>query len=98
MLHNAVLALGTGFSDDPTIRDLKTRLYFLEKAKSYIENECSRPHISVVNALSLIASFHSSQGDQTLGFIYFGKYLFLAVTAHRAEHVCRYELTCRSGM
>ncbi|XP_006455146.1 hypothetical protein AGABI2DRAFT_209475, partial [Agaricus bisporus var. bisporus H97] len=72
MLHNAVLALGTGFSDDPTIRDLKTRLYFLEKAKSYIENECSRPHISVVNALSLIASFHSSQGDQTLGFIYFG--------------------------
>jgi hypothetical protein len=79
MLHNAILALGTAFSNVPTIRDLKTRLYFLEKAKSYIEDECSRPHISVVNALSLIASFYSSQSDQTLGFVYFGKHLSIVV-------------------
>jgi hypothetical protein len=73
MLHNAILALGATFSDDPTIRDLRTRTCFLEKAKSYIEDECSRPHLSVVNALSLIGSFHSGQGDQTLGYVFFGE-------------------------
>jgi hypothetical protein len=98
MLHNAILALGTAFSDVPTLRDLKTRLYFLEKAKSYIEVECSRPHISVVNALSLIASFYSSQGDQTLGFVYFGKFLLAAMLVHEAERVLRYECMHRSSM
>ncbi|KAJ3560388.1 hypothetical protein NP233_g10873 [Leucocoprinus birnbaumii] len=72
MLHNALLALGTAFSDDPDIRDLKARMYFLEKAKGYMEDECSRPHLCVVNALSLIGSFHSSQGDPTLGYVFFG--------------------------
>lgn len=72
MLHNAILALGTGFSDDPAIRNLKSRTYFLEKAKSYIEEECSKPRLCVVQALSLIGGFHSSQGDQTLGYVFFG--------------------------
>jgi hypothetical protein len=73
MLHNAILALGTAFSDDPAIRDLKSRMYFLEKAKTYQEDECSRPNLCVVNALSLIGSFHSSQGDPTLGYVVFGE-------------------------
>jgi hypothetical protein len=74
MLHNALIALATAFSDDPRIRDLNSRQFFARKAKSYIEAECQRPNISVVHALSIIGSFHSSQGDQTLGYMYFGEF------------------------
>ncbi|OCH90022.1 hypothetical protein OBBRIDRAFT_633141 [Obba rivulosa] len=72
MLHNAIIALATAFSDDPRIRDPAARERFATKAKNYIESECEKPSISVVNALSTIASFHSSRGEQTLGFMYFG--------------------------
>jgi len=73
MLHNALLALATAFSDDPRIRDLKTRNRFAQLAKSYVEKECQSPNISVVHALSILGSFHSAQGDNTLGYIYFGE-------------------------
>jgi hypothetical protein len=72
MLHNALVALGLAFVDDQKLRDLKSRQYFANKAKSYIESECSKPNLSVVNALSILASFHSSKGDQTLGYLFFG--------------------------
>ncbi|KXN81352.1 Nitrogen assimilation transcription factor nit-4, partial [Leucoagaricus sp. SymC.cos] len=72
MLHNAMLALGSAFSDDPVIRDLKTRKTFLNKALSYFEDECSRPHTCTMMALSLIGSFYSGASNPTLGFIYFG--------------------------
>jgi Fungal specific transcription factor domain len=75
MLHNALLALAMAFSDDPRICDLNSRQYFARKAKSYIEAECQSPNISVVHALSFLASFHSSLGDQTLGYMYFGMHL-----------------------
>jgi hypothetical protein len=74
MLHNALVALAMAFSDDFRICDLNSRLYFARKAKSYMEAECQSPNISVVNALSILATFHSSLGDQTLGYIYFGLY------------------------
>lgn len=72
MLHNALLALATAFSDDARLRSVRTRAWFAERAKSYVEHECARPNVSVVHALGLIASFHSGQGDQTLGYLYFG--------------------------
>ena len=72
MLHNALIALATAFSDDPRIQDLKFRQYFAKKAKSYIDTECREPDISVMHALSILGSFHSSLGDQTLGYMYFG--------------------------
>ncbi|KAF8892873.1 hypothetical protein BD779DRAFT_1507469 [Infundibulicybe gibba] len=72
MLHNALLALATAFSDDLRIRDLKARQYFAVAAKNLIESECQKPNLSVVHALSILGSFHSSQGDQTLGYLYFG--------------------------
>ena len=73
MLHNALVALGTAFLDDPNIRDFKSRQCFAEAAKRYMEVECQKPQLSVVHALDILASFHSSQGDQTLGFLYFGQ-------------------------
>ncbi|RXW20856.1 hypothetical protein EST38_g4998 [Candolleomyces aberdarensis] len=72
MLHNALLALGLSFLDDPAVRDYKARQYFAEEAKKHIEAECSKPNLCSANALAIIATFHSSQGDQTLGFMYFG--------------------------
>jgi len=72
MLHNALLALATAFSDDPRIHDLEFRLHFARKAKSYIEEECQSPNISVVHALALIGTFHACQGDPTMGYLYFG--------------------------
>ncbi|CAK5284862.1 unnamed protein product [Mycena citricolor] len=72
MLHNALIALASGFSDDPRIRDLRARQYFADAAKRCIEAECMKPNISVVHALSILASFHSTQGDQMLGYLYFG--------------------------
>jgi hypothetical protein len=71
MLHNAIVALALAFSDEP-FRDLKTRNRYADTAKSFIESECRKPNLSVVHALSVLASFHSSQGDQTVGYMYFG--------------------------
>jgi hypothetical protein len=79
MLHNALIALATAFSDDPRVRDIQFRQFFARKAKSYIDTECHRPNISVVNALSILGSFHSSLGDQTLGYLYFGNLSFLSL-------------------
>jgi len=73
MLHNALMALATAFSDDPRIRDLMFRQYFATRAKSYIDTECHRPNISAMHALSILGSFHSSLGNQTLGYLYFGE-------------------------
>jgi len=72
MLHNALVALALAFVDEPELRDLKARQYFANTAKSFIEAECEKPNIGVVHALSILASYHSSQGDQTLGYMYFG--------------------------
>ncbi|KAJ6616846.1 hypothetical protein B0H10DRAFT_2035936 [Mycena sp. CBHHK59/15] len=81
MLHNALVALATAFSDDPRIRDLKSRQYFAAAAKNYIEEECQKPNISVVHGLSILGSFHSSQGDQMLGYMYFG------ASKYQSQHV-----------
>ncbi|KNZ79271.1 Nitrogen assimilation transcription factor nit-4 [Termitomyces sp. J132] len=72
MLHNALLAVATAFSDDHRIRDLKARQTFAILAKNYVEAECQQPNISVVHALSLLGSYHSGLGEQTLGYLYFG--------------------------
>jgi len=73
MLHNALVALGTAFLDDPNLRDFKSRRCFVDAAKHYLEVECQKPQLSVVHALDFLAGFHASQGDQTLGFLYFGQ-------------------------
>jgi len=75
MLHNALAALALTFLDDPKFRDLTTRQCYIDKAKTFMEAECQHPSISVVQALSFLGSFYASQGEQVLGFLYFGMYL-----------------------
>ncbi|KAK0484826.1 fungal-specific transcription factor domain-containing protein, partial [Armillaria novae-zelandiae] len=72
MLHNALIALATAFSDDPHINSFKNREQYAIKAKSYLEYECEKPNICVVQALGLLGSFHATNGDQNLGYLYFG--------------------------
>jgi hypothetical protein len=75
MLHNVIVALALAFSDDPRFRDLKARQYFIDAAKNLMEAECQKPTLAVVQALSFLGTFYGSQGDQGLGFMYFGTYL-----------------------
>jgi hypothetical protein len=73
MLHNALLALATGFSDDPLIRDIRSRQHFANAAKSFIDSDSRTPNITVLQALSILGTFHSGEGEQNLGYMYFGK-------------------------
>ena len=96
MLHNALVALGLAFLDDYKYRDLRVRQYFANTAKSWIEAECQKPNLSVVNALGVLASFHSSQGDQTLGYLYFGTLIF-CVRWHISIHTLFDRYECPHG-
>ncbi|KAI5116274.1 hypothetical protein M0805_009231 [Coniferiporia weirii] len=71
-LHNILLAVAAAFSTDPVIRKAETRARFASEAKTYIEEECSWPNIGTFQALGMMASYYSGQGQQTLGFMYFG--------------------------
>lgn len=72
MLHNAILSIALAYSDDPQLSKRSTRAKFVEQAKSTLEIECSRPSLACVHALAYIASFYSGEGEQTLGFLFFG--------------------------
>jgi hypothetical protein len=72
MLHNALLAVATAFSEDSAIKAPATRQLFADKAKSFLEAECELPKLSAMTALSILANYHSSTNHPTLGYIYFG--------------------------
>ncbi|KAI0782595.1 fungal-specific transcription factor domain-containing protein [Abortiporus biennis] len=72
MLHNAVMSVAFSYSDDPYRRQLEFRAKFADKAMSYFEQDCAKPTIPLVMALSLLASFHATKGEQGLGYIFFG--------------------------
>ncbi|TFY65610.1 hypothetical protein EVG20_g5476 [Dentipellis fragilis] len=72
MLHNSIVALAAAFSDHPELKHIDMRRKFAAKAKDDLEKECSQPSLSAVVALSFLATFHSSQGEHELGYMYFG--------------------------
>jgi hypothetical protein len=72
MLHNALIALACSFSDDPIISDIQTKRAFLSQAKSFMDEECQQPNISTMQGLDILGSCHSTLGEQTLGYMYFG--------------------------
>jgi hypothetical protein len=71
MLHS-VVALALNVLDDPVLKASETKQRYIEEAKKYIDKECSQPNLSTVHALSTLGTYHSLNGDQTLGFMYFG--------------------------
>ncbi|KAH6903222.1 hypothetical protein BKA70DRAFT_603926 [Coprinopsis sp. MPI-PUGE-AT-0042] len=72
MLHNVLVALALNLLDDPVLKATETKELYIAEAKKYIDKECGQPNLSTVHALSTLGTYHSSQGDQTLGFMYFG--------------------------
>lgn len=76
-LHLCILAVASAFSDDPVISKESTRQRFADEAKNYIEGECQRPSISAVQGLSMLGSYFSGRGQQTLGFVYFGALILM---------------------
>ncbi|KAJ7178059.1 hypothetical protein C8R46DRAFT_988118 [Mycena filopes] len=72
ILHNAILAISVIFSDDPYIRDTKTRLHFADAAKACLEAECQKPELSLPQALALIGSLYGDLGDRIYGDLFFG--------------------------
>lgn len=72
MLHNSILALALAYSDNPYLSRLKTRALFVDQAKRYLEAECARPSLACVHALGYLSSYYSGQGEQNLGFLFFG--------------------------
>ncbi|KAH8092517.1 hypothetical protein BXZ70DRAFT_1010830 [Cristinia sonorae] len=72
MLHNAIFTIAPAYSDDPRLREVRVREHFARKAKEYIENDCEKPSIPVIMGLSIIASYHATRGEQSLGYMYFG--------------------------
>ncbi|KAJ7704480.1 hypothetical protein B0H17DRAFT_1039775 [Mycena rosella] len=72
MLHNAILSTAALFSDDPRIRDMNSRRYFITAAKKCLEAECEKPELSLVQALGMIGTFHGANGDHIVADLYFG--------------------------
>ncbi|KAF8646639.1 hypothetical protein AX16_007139 [Volvariella volvacea WC 439] len=71
MLHNALLAVASCFCDEPEVYETARDL-FAAKAKSYLDEEADHPRISLVHSLSMLSAYHSSRGEQMLGYLYFG--------------------------
>lgn len=79
LLHNAILAIALGFSDQPALRAPVTRKIFANKAKSYIDHEGEQPTTATVQALAHLASYHSLASEHNVGWLYIGMALRCAV-------------------
>ncbi|KAK7024940.1 Zn(2)-C6 fungal-type domain-containing protein [Favolaschia claudopus] len=80
MLHNALLALIALYSDNPYLRDVKTRQQFATLAKSFIEADSWRPDICLVQALAVLGTFYGDCGDRIQAEMFSGRSSRLCVT------------------
>ncbi|KAJ6588295.1 fungal-specific transcription factor domain-containing protein [Mycena capillaripes] len=80
MLHNAVLCMSAVFSDDPYLRDPKTRHYFVSAAKSHLEAECKKPDISLVHSLAFMGTYFADLGERIQAELFFGMSSRLSMT------------------
>jgi hypothetical protein len=79
MLHNAILAIALGFSDDSYLRQSSTRAIFGMQAKSFIDEEGMTPSVATVQAFAHIASYHSLNAEHNLGWLYIGMAMRCAI-------------------
>lgn len=71
-LHNILLSIALMWSDDERLRQTSTRAIFAQKAELYLSVEIARPTLATVQGLALKSSYHSTLGDHTGGWAYFG--------------------------
>ncbi|KAJ1305124.1 hypothetical protein OPQ81_000161 [Rhizoctonia solani] len=86
MLHCALLAYASAFSDDPEIRSLPVRARFAQYAKQWLDFEFERPVIALVRALALLAEYHSGIGEQNAGFMYMGTFVTIDFAIASSSH------------
>jgi hypothetical protein len=72
MLHCALIAYASAFSDDPEIRSPFFRGRFAQHAKQWLDYEFERPAAALVRALALLSEYHCGIGEQSAGFMYMG--------------------------
>ncbi|KAF7360524.1 Zn(2)-C6 fungal-type domain-containing protein [Mycena venus] len=78
MLHNAILSLSLAFSDEPYLRDPKTRLCFAAAAKSL--HAYTKADLSTIQAMAFLGSFYSDFGERIPAELYFGMSNRLGIT------------------
>lgn len=71
-LHNIILALALRWADDGYLCTDETRAVFAKQANVYMVAELARPVLATVQALAIKSSYHSTEGDHTTGWAYFG--------------------------
>ena len=71
-LHNIILAMALRLSDDLTLNTASNRMMFAAAAEMYMSRELPRPTLATVQALAIKSSYHSTLGDHTGGWAYFG--------------------------
>lgn len=72
MLHNYILAVALAFSDHPHLRATSTRRIFAAEGARSLDRECASPSIASVQGLVIRASWMSSMGDYSLGWVNHG--------------------------
>ncbi|BEI84463.1 hypothetical protein CcaverHIS002_0410670 [Cutaneotrichosporon cavernicola] len=72
LLHNYALAVGLAFSDEEHLRAQSTRRLFAKEGDSTLERECSTPCVGTVQGLAVRASWASTMGDYSLGWVHQG--------------------------
>jgi hypothetical protein len=79
MLHNAILAIGLCFSDEPYLRQPAVRKIFAREATTHLESEGMNPTVATVQALAHLASYYSLAAEHNLGWLYIGMALRCAM-------------------
>ncbi|KAJ7081330.1 hypothetical protein B0H15DRAFT_467886 [Mycena belliarum] len=72
MLHNSLLAVSATFSDNPYIRDSKTRQYFINVALDFLQAKCRKPDLSAVPAFAFLGTYYADNGDRILSDLFYG--------------------------
>ncbi|KAG9119740.1 hypothetical protein FRC07_005080 [Ceratobasidium sp. 392] len=80
MLHCAIFAFASGFSDDASIGSRATRDKFAAQAKRWLDHEFEQPVMSLVRSLALLAEYHIAIGERETGYMYMG----MSIRAARA--------------
>jgi len=87
MLHNAILAIGLCYCDEPHLRTPALRKVFVTEAKKHLETEGMNPSVATVQALAHLASGHSVDAEHNLGWLYIGMALRCALARERLGRV-----------
>ncbi|KAG8696341.1 hypothetical protein FRC09_008570, partial [Ceratobasidium sp. 395] len=72
MLHCAIMAFATAFSDNPALCAPETRAVFALSAKQRLDEEFKDPAMSLVRALALLAEYSCGVGEMNTGYMYMG--------------------------